>query len=156
MEISATITGKAAHAGVAPEEGISAILVAADAVTNMQLYVLTKKQPQTSEPFLLKAPIILCRKPYVFRQKFAALILKKLRGQCNQIIRSLQNACQKYSAALQYAIETTYDSYHIPENDPLILLLRDCCKIWISRYRSVLPAEEATLIFSMPMEFIRW
>lgn len=29
MEISATITGKASHAGVAPEEGISAILVAA-------------------------------------------------------------------------------------------------------------------------------
>ena len=37
VEISATITGRAAHAGVAPEEGISAIQVAAEAVSQMQL-----------------------------------------------------------------------------------------------------------------------
>ena len=35
--ISATVHGRAAHAGVAPEKGISAILVAAEALTKMKL-----------------------------------------------------------------------------------------------------------------------
>ncbi|HBG02350.1 MAG TPA: peptidase M20, partial [Firmicutes bacterium] len=35
--LQATIHGKAAHAGVAPENGISAILVAAHAITQMKL-----------------------------------------------------------------------------------------------------------------------
>lgn len=36
-QISVTITGKAAHAGVAPENGVSAIVVAADAISRMPL-----------------------------------------------------------------------------------------------------------------------
>ncbi|HEY0739219.1 MAG TPA: M20/M25/M40 family metallo-hydrolase [Herpetosiphonaceae bacterium] len=36
-QISVTITGKAAHAGVAPEHGVSAIVVAADAISRMPL-----------------------------------------------------------------------------------------------------------------------
>ncbi len=36
-QITVTFTGKAAHAGVAPENGISAIVVAADAISQMQL-----------------------------------------------------------------------------------------------------------------------
>ena len=128
MEISATITGKAAHAGVAPEEGISAILVAADAVTNMQLLRIDKETTANIGTFLAEGPNNIVPETVRLSAEIRSLDPQKLRGQCNQIIRSLQNACQKYSAALQYAIETTYDSYHIPENDPLILLLRDCCK----------------------------
>jgi len=36
-QLTVTITGKAAHAGVAPETGISAIVVAADAISHMPL-----------------------------------------------------------------------------------------------------------------------
>ncbi len=36
-QIAVTITGKAAHAGVAPEAGVSAIVVAADAISRMPL-----------------------------------------------------------------------------------------------------------------------
>ncbi len=36
-KIDVTISGKPAHAGVAPQEGISAIMVASEAINNMKL-----------------------------------------------------------------------------------------------------------------------
>ena len=88
----------------------------------------TKETTANIGTFLAEGPNNIVPETVRLSAEIRSLDPQKLRGQCNQIIRSLQNACQKYSAALQYAIETTYDSYHIPENDPLILLLRDCCK----------------------------
>lgn len=127
MEIEATITGKAAHAGVAPEDGISAIVVAADAVTHMQLLRIDQETTANIGTFHAEGPNNIVPKTVRLAAEVRSLDPQKLQRQCHQIIESLQNACRKYQADLQYTTETSYDSYRIPEDDPLILLLRDCC-----------------------------
>ena len=127
MEIAATITGKAAHAGVAPEDGISAIIVAADAVTNMQLLRIDEETTANIGTFLAEGPNNIVPETVRISAEIRSHNPQKLQKHCNQMIEALENACRKYHAALQYATEVSYASYHIPQNDPLILLLRDCC-----------------------------
>ena len=127
MEIAATITGKAAHAGVAPEDGISAIIVAADAVTNMQLLRIDEETTANIGTFLAEGPNNIVPETVRISAEIRSHNPQKLQKHCNQMIEALENACRKYHAALQYTTEVSYASYHIPQNDPLILLLRDCC-----------------------------
>ena len=48
-DIYVTVKGKAAHAGIAPEEGVNAIMLAADALSKLLLTVVwTAKLPLTS------------------------------------------------------------------------------------------------------------
>lgn len=113
--------------GVAPEDGISAIIVAADAVTNMQLLRIDEETTANIGTFLAEGPNNIVPETVRISAEIRSHNPQKLQKHCNQMIEALENACRKYHAALQYTTEVSYASYHIPQNDPLILLLRDCC-----------------------------
>ena len=156
MEIVATITGKAAHAGVAPEDGISAIIVAADAVTNMQLLRIDEETTANIGTFLAEDPNNIVPETVRISAEIRSHNPQKLQKHCNQMIEALENACRKYHAALQYTTEVSYASYHIPQNDPLILLLRTAVILWVFRYPSFPPEAEAMPISLTPTGSVRW
>ncbi|MDD3192249.1 MAG: M20/M25/M40 family metallo-hydrolase [Oscillospiraceae bacterium] len=127
VEILATITGKAAHAGVAPEEGISAIVVAAAAVNGMQLLRIDEETTANIGTLCAAGPNNIVPETIRFSAEVRSHNEQKLHRQCDQIVGCLQDACHRYGACLQYTIEPSYASYYIPESDPLIELLRSCC-----------------------------
>ena len=126
VEISATITGRAAHAGVAPEEGISAIQVAAEAVSQMQLLRIDAETTANIGTFFAAGPNNIVPETVRLAAEVRSLDPQKLKRQCRQITDALQTACQKYGASLQYSEEPSYSGYQIAETDPWIQQLKDC------------------------------
>lgn len=120
IKIVAVITGRSAHAGLAPETGISAIQVAAKGIAKMNL--LRIDEETTCNIGTLKseyATNIVPEKAELIAE-VRSRNLDKLNSQAEHIKNCLQEACDEAGAKLEIELLTNYVSYNVPEDDPLI------------------------------------
>ena len=127
IEIEATITGKAAHAGVAPETGISAIEAAAHAVSAMKLLRVDPETTANVGTFTAIGPNNIVPEKVQLKMEVRSRNGEKLNAHKDHLIDCMEKACDAFGAKLDYTAETSYISYFVPENDPLITLIADCC-----------------------------
>lgn len=126
-KIKAEIIGKPAHAGIAPEQGISAIMVMSEAVANMKLLRIDEETTANIGTFKAEsATNIVCEKATMIAEA-RSRNNDKLEAQTNHMVKCLEDACKKYGATLNCEVENMYKSYSVEENDELLSFVKEKC-----------------------------
>lgn len=127
IKIFATVVGKASHAGLAPENGISAIQVAAKGIANMNL--LRIDEETTCNIGTIKAEyatnIVPSRCEIIAEVRSRSL--DKLNAQAAHIKDCLQAACDEMGATLECELMTNYVSFNVPLDDELVKMVEASC-----------------------------
>jgi tripeptide aminopeptidase len=118
--IKAIIQGKTAHAGLAPEKGISAIQVAARAIEQMNLLRIDEETTANlgtikgGEATNIVADIV------EIVAEARSLSNKKLDDQSGHMKACFEAAAKKFSASAQVNIERSYAAFQLTEDNPLV------------------------------------
>lgn len=119
-----TINGKSAHAGVAPEKGISAIQVAAEAICNMKLLRIDSETTANIGTICGgKVTNIVCDK-VVLKAESRSLKEDKLFTQVNHMEECIKQACLKYNANYTFDKTIEYPPFEISPDSEIIRLLQ--------------------------------
>jgi len=123
--IDITITGKAAHAGISPEKGISAIQVASQAIAKMKL---GKIDPGTTCNIgIIKggtATNIIPEKVEI-KAEARSLEEKKLEKLTSQIIKIFNINAKENKAKVKFNIKREYNGFTISENELPVLMAKN-------------------------------
>lgn len=130
------IYGKAAHAGANPEDGISAISVAAKAISDMKLLRIDEETTANIGSFIAEGSTNIVNAHVRFDAEVRSFSLDKLQAQCDHMIRCVQIACEKYGSTCQWQIEEGGRPYRICEDHPLVKNLTEFCKKMNIPYRT--------------------
>lgn len=131
------VHGLEAHAGICPENGISAIQVAAEAIANMHLGRID--QETTANIGVIEGGIAVNIVPnlVVLRGKVRSHSREKLDRQCEHIQRCLEEAAAhhmleldgtRHVARVETNIVHDYDRMDVPESAPIVKLVHAAAK----------------------------
>lgn len=126
--IFAKIFGKASHAGVNPEDGISAVMAAAEAVTNMKLLRIDEETTANVGTLKAEGPTNIVSPLAEVVAEARSHSQEKLDLQTNHMIECLKSSAEKYGARLEYTIEECYSAYRLDENDELVETIASICR----------------------------
>ncbi len=126
--ISAQIIGTPSHAGVHPEQGVSAIMVAAEAVTNMKLLRIDSETTANIGTFKAVGATNIVSPLVEIVAEARSRSTDKLKSQTEHMIKCLQDACDKNNAKLEYNIEYCYFSYVLDHEDEHIKSIESVCE----------------------------
>jgi len=122
QKVEAYIRGKAAHAGLCPEEGISAIQVAARAINRMKLGRIDEET--TSNIGVITGGKAMNIVPDLVHLKGEARSLQpaKMRAQTEQMKRILEEAAGEFGAMVNVQVEDLYPEINLGEDEPVVNL----------------------------------
>lgn len=119
-KVSADVIGKRAHAGLAPEQGISAIQVMAKAVAKMNLLRIDEETTcNIGEIHAEFATNIVPDRCHIFAE-VRSRNLDKLNAQVKHMEQCLREACEEAGASLEFNPYTNYISYKVPEDSDTV------------------------------------
>ncbi len=127
-KIYANIRGKASHAGARPEDGISAIMVAAEAVSNMKLLRIDSETTANIGTFKAEGATNIVSPLVEIIAEARSRCADKLNEQTNHMINCLKESCDKYGAKLEYKVVNCYYSYVLNSEDEHIKTISDICE----------------------------
>jgi len=119
-QIIATIIGKAAHAGMAPEEGINAIQIAARGIARMQLGRIDEET--TANIGIIKggkATNIIPDKVQL-EGEARSLNRDKLDQQCEHMVNCLERSVSELGGKLETKVELIYPEISLSKTDPVV------------------------------------
>lgn len=127
-KIMVKVIGKPSHAGVAPEEGISSIQVASEAIANMKLLRIDEETTANIGVFNGgKATNIVCPVVEIVAEA-RSLNNEKLIGQSNHMIDCFKKVSEKYGAKLEYEVKNMYKAFEIEKDDELVKMVENVCE----------------------------
>ncbi len=127
-KIDIMITGKAAHAGVEPENGISAIQIAAEAIMGMKLGRIDDET--TANIGIInggKATNIICDQ-IEMRAEARSRNMEKLEAQTKHMKDCFEKAAEKFGGKVLFESELLYPSFDISEDEDIIKVLKAASK----------------------------
>lgn len=126
--ITITCNGKPAHAGMEPENGVSAIQLAAEAIANMNL--LRIDDETTANLGAIKGGTVtnIVAESCSFTAEARSLDDKKLSAQVEHMKTCCQQAAQKIGGSIDFEYEISYPALTVPKDDPLLLRAKRCCE----------------------------
>lgn len=126
-KLNVEIHGRASHAGVSPENGISAIQVAADAIGAMKL--LRIDEETTANIGAIHAQFSTNIVPDLLTMSGEARSRSndKLEAQAQHMLNCIQASCEKFGASYTGGLTLTYPGYHISEDHPFVSQVKDAC-----------------------------
>lgn len=110
-KIDVTIHGKSAHAGVNPEDGISAIQVAAKAISKMPLGRIDKETSANIGSFEGKGPTNIVCDEVIIKAEARSIVKEKLEHQLKIMEQSFQQVCDDFGAKVEFQSEITPGFY---------------------------------------------
>ncbi|WP_099192474.1 M20/M25/M40 family metallo-hydrolase [Tepidibacter mesophilus] len=125
----AKIVGIPAHAGVCPEEGISAIQVAASAIAKMNL--LRIDEETTANIGIIeggKATNIVCPEVTIEGES-RSLVNEKLDKQTAHMVKCIEEACEEFGTKAEIDTCRSYSAFNVDENDEVVNIVRNACSI---------------------------
>jgi tripeptide aminopeptidase len=125
QNLKVTITGRPAHAGLAPEEGINALTVAADAITNMTLSRIDEET--TANIGVVRggqATNIVMPELYI-EGEARSLNDKKLAKQVEHMETTFKAAADKHGAEIEIISTRAYNAYTISDENPHVLSIKE-------------------------------
>ncbi len=127
-KIVAQVTGKAAHAGINPEEGINAIQVAARAVAAMRLGRIDEET--TANIGLISGGVAINVVPekVSLSGETRSLQEEKRARQTRAMCEALENAAREAGAKVQIDVETIYPSMYVPEDAEVVRLAQKAAR----------------------------
>ncbi|HWP51362.1 MAG TPA: M20/M25/M40 family metallo-hydrolase [Clostridia bacterium] len=120
IKIYADVIGKTAHAGIAPEAGISAIQVAAQGIAKMKLLRLDEETTANIGSINAQYATNIVPDRVTIIAETRSRNYGKLQAQAKHMVDSLQSACDEFGAKLECRCDTAYVSYNIPHDHALI------------------------------------
>lgn len=124
-EITAKFHGKAAHAGLSPEKGISAIQVASRAINEMNL--LRIDQETTANVGTIKGGaatnIVADYTEVMFETR--SLDDEKLKKQVAHMLETLNKAAEDFEAKVDIEVVNTYPNFSLDKDHPILQLTKD-------------------------------
>lgn len=123
FKINTTIKGKAAHAGVAPEKGISAIQVASRAIDKMKL--LRIDEETTANVGMISgggATNIVCDKVEIAMEA-RSLVRSKVEAQAKHMLECIDSACKEYGTEHDSKHFLNYPEVNLPSDAEVIKLV---------------------------------
>ncbi|MDD2533173.1 MAG: M20/M25/M40 family metallo-hydrolase [Eubacteriales bacterium] len=112
-----TITGKAAHAGIAPETGISAITVAAQAIATMQLGRIDAETTANIGEIQGGGATNIVAESCTVTAECRSLDADKLTRQTTQLCQAMTEAAERMGATVDAQIVTSYYPYQVKATD---------------------------------------
>lgn len=124
QKISAHIKGRAAHAGLAPEEGISAIQVAADAISKMKL--LRIDDETTANIGMVEGGMAtnIVMPEVTIVAEARSLNNDKLNQQVDHMIATFEASSQQFGAEVEITSKRAYDAFVIPDDHPHVKAIK--------------------------------
>lgn len=126
-KIDVKIKGKPAHAGVCPEEGISAIQVAASAINRMNL--LRIDEDTTANIGVItggKATNIVTPEVEI-KAEARSLSDEKLDKQTAHMVECFKKAAEEFSAEAEIETSRAYGAFNVEENDEIVNRIKKAC-----------------------------
>ncbi len=112
-KIRAEITGKAAHAGIAPETGISAIITAAKAISSMKLLRIDEDTTANIGTLSAIGATNIVSEHIKFEAEARSRSYEKLMAQTDHMVECLRRACGESGAVLECSVDTSYIGYSL-------------------------------------------
>lgn len=119
VKFEATVTGVRAHAGVAPEKGISAIKVAAHAVSGMPHGRIDEETTANIGSFVGEGPTNVVADRVTIVGEARSRDREKMMRIVGQIQKSFEQAASEAGASVAFAHELMYEGFHFPDDAPL-------------------------------------
>jgi len=128
FSLEAKIVGKAAHAGVHPENGINAIKVASEAITKMKIGRIDKET--TSNIGIIKGGTAtnIVPEEVMIRGEARSHNRRKLKKQIHSMTKALAKACGRSKAYLRLKVEPVYSSFYLKENSDIVKIAASAVK----------------------------
>lgn len=119
-KIDVTVTGKSAHAGVNPEDGISAIEVASKAIARMPLGRVDEDTTANIGRFAGGGPTnIVCERVDIDAEA-RSLVPEKLERQVAAMREAFESAAAEMGAEVAFRSELIYSGYKYGESDEVV------------------------------------
>ncbi|MFW5891301.1 MAG: M20/M25/M40 family metallo-hydrolase [bacterium] len=119
-KIDFEITGKSSHAGAAPEKGISAINVSAEAISKMNLLRIDEETTANVGSFHADGETNIVNSKAIFKTEARSLYDDKLENQVNHMIDTVNEVANKYKAGVKIDKRYLYKAYKIDEDEDII------------------------------------
>lgn len=127
-KIDVTIKGKPAHAGVAPEEGISAIIVASHAIANMKLLRIDEETTANIGVIEGGKATNIVTPEVTIKAESRSLSDAKLDVQTAHMVKCFEDAAKEFGAEAIVKTERMYGAFKVDENDDIVKLIESACK----------------------------
>lgn len=121
-KIKMTVIGKSAHAGVNPEDGISAIQVAAKAVSRMKLGRIDHETTANIGKFSGGGPTNVVCDLAELDAEARSIVHEKVEQQLASMREALETTARDYNANSEFRSEIVYPGFSFNENDPVVQL----------------------------------
>ncbi|MGQ9556626.1 MAG: M20/M25/M40 family metallo-hydrolase [Desulfurispora sp.] len=120
--LSATITGRAAHAGINPEDGVNAIYVAARAISRMKLGRLDQETTANIGTIAGGQATNIVPETVTLQGEVRSLTDAVREQVTKQMVYILQSTAQEMGARADVQVETLYYSFHLTPAQPVVQL----------------------------------
>ena len=121
-KITMRVIGKSAHAGVNPEDGISAIQVAAKAISRMSLGRIDKETTANIGRFEGGGATNIVCDHVTLDAEARSIVQDKLDKQVDAMRVALESAASDYGAQAEFESEIIYPAFNYTESDEVVAL----------------------------------
>jgi tripeptide aminopeptidase len=122
------VTGRPAHAGVAPEEGISAIMVASEAISKMTLLRIDSETTANIGRIEGGTVTNIVAPECTVKAEARSLDNEKLKKQSDHMVECFKVAAEKFGATVDAKVERMYSAFSVDENDIIVQNVKAACE----------------------------
>ncbi|WP_462412126.1 tripeptidase T [Neobacillus sp. Marseille-QA0830] len=123
-KVKAVIYGKTAHAGVAPEKGVSAITIAAKAISKMPLGRIDKETTANIGRFEGgQATNIVCDRVDILAEA-RSLVPEKMEAQVGKMKKAFETTAEEMGGRAEVHVQVMYPGFKFGEGDQVVEIAR--------------------------------
>lgn len=126
-KINVKVIGRPAHAGVAPEEGISAIMVAARAIDKMKLLRIDEETTANIGVISGGSVTNIVTPEVTIQAEARSLDNDKLDTQSKHMAKCFEEAAAEYGATVEVEIQRMYSAFSIDPEDEIVKIVEKAC-----------------------------
>ncbi len=120
IRISADFFGRAAHAGIEPEKGVSAIQMASDAIGKMNLLRVDEETTSNIGSFVANnSTNIVCQQAHLVMEA-RSLVMEKLKKQTEHLMDCMTSSAKQFGGEVIVDCQTLYAPFSIDEETPFL------------------------------------
>jgi len=126
-KITAQINGKSTHAGIAPEKGVSAIMIGAEAIAKMKLLRIDEETTANIGTFEAIGATNIVSGSAKIVAEVRSLNVEKMRRQTEHMKSCFMEAAYKYGGKVDFESDWLYEGFEINEKDAIVQFVKDHC-----------------------------
>ncbi|MTI69644.1 MAG: M20/M25/M40 family metallo-hydrolase [Firmicutes bacterium] len=127
-KINVKVKGRSAHAGVAPEEGISSINVAANAISRMDLLRIDEETTANIGTIKGGKATNIVTPEVSIKAEARSLSNEKLDKQTAHMVKCFEDAAKEFGAEVEIETTRMYGAFTVDESDEIVEIVKKACQ----------------------------